>query len=206
MAIRTTKQVKLGEIETYPDNINEGDVGGISQSLEIHGQYRAIVVSEATGYIVAGNHTYLAAKALGWKTILAHFLPGLTPEQEHRIALADNEYARKAVYDQIGLAEILTELASTETALEGTGFDGDDLDQLLADLDGGDWGEAFGNVTDTPAELERGQMTFQLTASQLETVKDALSSAGDEEPPPDGGNRNGHALAWICEQYLEGRR
>lgn len=47
-----TKQVPVGDLTPHPDNANEGDVGAISESLERHGQYRAIVVSQATGHIL----------------------------------------------------------------------------------------------------------------------------------------------------------
>ncbi len=135
MAIRT-KLMSVKEIQTHPDNTREGDIGAISESLKIHGQYRAIVVSEDTGNIVAGNHTYMAAVALGWKQILVHLLPDLTPDDELRLMLTDNAIAEKATYDEISLAELLTQLSHTETKLEWTGFDGDDLDGLLRRLDG----------------------------------------------------------------------
>lgn len=134
MAIRT-KLVNVKEIQTHPENTREGDVGAISESLLIHDQYRAIVVSEATGNILAGNHTYIAAVALGWTRILTHLLPDLSPDDELRIMLADNAIAEKATYDEVSLSELLTKLAHTEKELTGTGFDGDDLDQLLSDLD-----------------------------------------------------------------------
>jgi len=150
MAIRT-KLVNVGDIHTHPDNPNEGDIGAITESLQFHGQYRAIVVSEATGNIVAGNHTYLAAVALGWSQISAHLLPGLTVDDELRIMLADNQYARKASYDEVSLSELLVQLQATDDALLGTGFDGDDLDLLLADLDMGSEGRE-GDVVEPPVD------------------------------------------------------
>lgn len=132
--IRTTKLVTLDSIQPHPDNINDGDVGAIIESLETHGQYRSIVVSETTMNIVAGSHTYLAAQAIGWTKMSAHLLPNLTPEQELRIMLADNQYARKATYDEVSLAELLVKLHTTDDSLLGTGFDGDDLERLIADL------------------------------------------------------------------------
>lgn len=133
MALKT-KQVPIKDLTPHPDNVNEGDVGAISQSLEYHGQYRAIVVSERTGHILAGNHTWMAASALGWDKITAHVLPDLTPEQELRIMVADNQYARLASTDTYGLADLLKGLTETPDGLAGVGFDNDDLDSLLRDL------------------------------------------------------------------------
>lgn len=142
--------VPIGSVTTHPDNVRQGDVGAISQSLEYHGQYRPIVVSDRTRHIVAGNHTYLAAKALGWETIEATIID-VDPDQERRILLIDNRANDLASYDEVGLAEILGAL-QLDSGLEGTGFDVDDLDRLLRDLDvkasyGGD-----GKVPDPPTD------------------------------------------------------
>jgi len=134
IAIADTVVAPMGTMQPHPRNINQGDIGEICESLKTHGQYRAIGVSTASGNIVYGNHTYLAAEALGWTSISAHLLHDLTPEQELRILLADNEYARKATYDEISLSEMLIELQATPRQLEGTGFDGDRLDEIVADL------------------------------------------------------------------------
>lgn len=133
--IRTTKQVPLSEIQTHPENYNHGDAGAISISLQENGQYRAIVVSEATGNILAGNHTYLAAQMNGEKKILAHLIPDLTPEDEIRILIADNQYAKLAYTDDNLLSELLEDLQkNTEKGLLATGWDEQDLDRLFADL------------------------------------------------------------------------
>ncbi len=50
-----------------------------------------------------------------------------------RIMLADNRTARLGHDDDAALAELLKELAD-DGGLEGSGYDNDDLDELLADL------------------------------------------------------------------------
>ena len=149
--IRATKQVPIDTIRPHPENPNQGDVGALTQSLKHHGQYRAIVVSEATGNIVAGNHTYLAAKANGETKILAHLIPDLSLEDEKRIMVADNQYARLATSDDALLVELLTELAKSQDGLIATGYDGDDLDTMLADLQRDDAGRE-GDTVEPPAE------------------------------------------------------
>jgi len=134
MALRT-KLAAMDSIQTHPDNVNEGDIGAIAISLEHHGQYRAIVVSEATGNIVAGNHTYLAAETLHWKKISIHPIPDLSPDDELRMMLTDNELAKRATYDEVSLTELLIRLDKSKGKLAGTGFDGDDLDAYMKRLD-----------------------------------------------------------------------
>jgi hypothetical protein len=124
--------IDIDELHTHPSNVRQGDVGAISESLQAHGQYRSIVYQQSTKRILAGNHTWKAAKALGWTHIAA------TPvicddEQALRILLADNKANDLASYDQPELIELLKQLADTDEGLLGTLFDGDELDSLIAD-------------------------------------------------------------------------
>ena len=126
--------VDINSVETHPKNVRQGDIGAISESLKAHGQYRPIVVDKRTSRILAGNHTWKAAKALGWQQINAGFIETKNDDEALRILLADNRTTDLASYDDSGLAELLKQLADTEIGLEGTAFDGDDLDTLLKDL------------------------------------------------------------------------
>ena len=124
--------INIDELHTHPSNVRQGDIGAISESLEAHGQYRSIVYQQSTKRILAGNHTYKAAKALGWTHIAA------TPvicddEQALRILLADNKANDLATYDEPELIELLKQLADTSDGLLGTLFDGDELDSLIED-------------------------------------------------------------------------
>lgn len=125
-----TEYVTLTKLTPHPRNVRQGDVGAISQSLTEHGQYRPIIVQRSTGQIIAGNHTYKAAKALGWKQVAVNYLD-VTDEQALRILLVDNRTNDLATYDDNALTELLASLAATDQTLTGTGFDGDDLDDLL---------------------------------------------------------------------------
>ena len=126
--------VDIDSVEAHPKNVRQGDIGAISESLKAHGQYRPIVVDKRTSRILAGNHTWKAAKALGWQQINAGFIQTKDDDEALRILLADNRTTDLASYDDSGLAELLKQLADTEIGLEGTAFDGDDLDALLKDL------------------------------------------------------------------------
>lgn len=126
--------IDIDQIHEHPQNVRQGDIGAISESLKAHGQYRPIVYQQSTGRILAGNHTWKAAKALGWKRIAA------TPvicddEQAIRILLVDNKTNDLSTYDQSELTELLKELSATDLELLGTGYDGDDLDTLIRDLE-----------------------------------------------------------------------
>jgi DNA modification methylase len=124
--------INIDEIHTHPANVRQGDVGAICESLKAHGQYRAIVFQQSTRRILAGNHTWKAAKALGWTQIAA--TPVICDDQQAlRILLADNKANDLASYDEPELIELLKQLADTDEGLLGTLFDEDELDSLIED-------------------------------------------------------------------------
>jgi DNA modification methylase len=125
-----TKRVEIDALEPYPDNPRRGDLAAIAESLEANGQYRPIVVNERTGQVLAGNHTLEAAKRLGWKRIAATYVD-VDEERARRIVLADNRTNDLAGYDAEALAELLGQL----DGLDGTGYEPEDLDQLLDELE-----------------------------------------------------------------------
>jgi hypothetical protein len=131
----TTETVPLDALTPHPRNVRQGDVGAISESLRAHGQYRPIVAQRSTGHILAGNHTFKAAQALGWSEIAVTFLD-VSDDQAVRIMLADNRTNDLATYDDRALVDTLRELSQSDEGLSHTLFTGDDLDDLLFKLEG----------------------------------------------------------------------
>ena len=123
-------KVAIKDLELHPQNAREGDIGAIMESLQAHGQFRAIVVQKSRMRVCAGNHTTQAAELLGWKTIAAHILD-IDDDQALRILLADNQTSDMAHNDPKILTDLLESMIHTEYGLEGTGFTGEDLDDLL---------------------------------------------------------------------------
>lgn len=144
--------IPIDSIKPHPRNVRQGDVGAISESLKLHGQYRPIVVQKSTGHILAGNHTYKAARALKWKQIAATYVD-VTDDQAVRILLMDNRANDLASYDDPALADILKQLMETDQRLEGTGFDPDDLEQLLRDIDAEELPTVMGDPDDVPEDV-----------------------------------------------------
>jgi ParB-like chromosome segregation protein Spo0J len=123
--------VNIADLQPYDRNARQGDVGAISESLRTLGQFRPIVVNRRTNRILVGNHTWKAAKMLGWTQIAVAWLD-VDEDTESRIVLIDNRSADLASYDDDRLLALLT-----STDLKGTGFSGDDIDELLADVSSG---------------------------------------------------------------------
>jgi 16S rRNA G966 N2-methylase RsmD len=128
-----TAIVAIDEIRPSPENVNLGDVGAISQSMEANGFFGSVLVQESSAEIICGEHRWRAAKALGAQDIPVTYLD-VDDDRARRIRLADNRTARLGADDPARLASLLQELAATPAGLAGTGWDGDALDELLAEL------------------------------------------------------------------------
>lgn len=119
--------VQIENIKPYPANPREGDIGAIVDSLEAHGQYRPIVANKQTGHILAGNHTYQAAKQLGWFEIAVTWVD-VDPDQELKIVLVDNRTSDLATYDDQELKNHLIYV----TGKKGTGFSSEDISEIMS--------------------------------------------------------------------------
>ena len=127
--VKRTESVPIKSVKTYDQNPRIGNIDLIAESLDTSGQFKPIVVNERTGMILAGNHTYLAARKLGWKDIYASYVD-VDDETAKRIVLADNKTADAGEYDDTVLAELLASLPS----IAGTGYTDIEVDELLKDI------------------------------------------------------------------------
>lgn len=124
----------ISQFRVHPKNVRQGDIGAIAESLKAHGQYRPIVVQRSTNQILAGNHTFQAAKSLGWNEIAATYVD-CDDDQAVRILLADNRTNDLASYDDSALIDLLKELSASDAGLEKTLYSGNDLDDLIKSLE-----------------------------------------------------------------------
>lgn len=127
------ESVAVADLKLHPWNVNEGDIGAIHQSIEHNGFYGAVVAQRSTGYVLAGNHRLQAAQAAGAESVPVIWVD-VDDEHALRILLADNRTTRLGHDDPAALADLLNEILDSAGTLDGTGYTGDDLDELLADL------------------------------------------------------------------------
>lgn len=145
----------VSDLQFHPRNPRQGDVGAAVESIVENGFFTALTVS-SDGYVLAGNHRLKAALQLGMKEIpvLRVDVEGESPDGL-RILLADNRVSDLATYDTEELVSLLTDLQGVYPALEGTGYDGDALDDLLHSLDDAA-GNGDGNGDNGDAEEGNG--------------------------------------------------
>ena len=127
----------VSALKQYRDNPRIGDIDRIADSLQHNGQYKPIIVRRDTQEILAGNHTWQAAKQLGWETIKVLYVDGITDQQAAKIVLADNRTSDFSTYNDDILAKLLKEIGS-EDATAGTGYDDKAIKKLLASLNNED--------------------------------------------------------------------
>jgi ParB-like chromosome segregation protein Spo0J len=175
------EQVLLTKLKPYPNNPRRGDLHVLVESLTTHGQYKPIVVQLSTNYILAGNHTFKAAKQLGWKKIAVTYID-CDDQTAKRIMLADNRTTDLASYDEIGLYELLDALPD----LQGTGFTQTDIDELDAIIQG----MIKEPVEDKPKEPKPkvpkviiGKFKFEVIQDVADAWNDQLAYESDNSKP-----------------------
>lgn len=119
--------VPAGSLEFYPGNPRRGNVPVIAESLKENQQYAPLVVQRSTGYVLAGNHTLKAARALGWDEIDVVFVD-VDDERARKIVLSSNRTAELGSYDDDDLMHLLSYL---DEDYKGTGWSTEDVAKLI---------------------------------------------------------------------------
>ncbi len=90
------------------------------------------ILSGSDGVIVAGHGRLAAAHKLGLEVVPVVVLDHLTPTQRRALVIADNRIAENAGWDDAMLRVELADLQSNDFDLALTGFDADELLEILA--------------------------------------------------------------------------
>lgn len=151
----------------------------------------ALLYNEATGNLIDGH----ARKELFEGQQVPVLVGSWTEEQEKLILATLDPIAALADIDGEEFSRLISEVAVDSEAIkdlfntveEGIGaFDVDEAD--------------FPSLSDE--EKTHGQMTFTLSNDQIDLVNQALAAARDLGPFAEDGNKNGLALARVCEVFL----
>lgn len=124
-------QINVDELIPHPDNPRRGDIPAIKRSLGKYGQMKPIIVQRSTNYVVAGNHTLLAAKELGWSFVDVQF-HDIDDQTAKSYLVADNLASDRSTYDKSKKASLLGDLLDDET-LVAMGID-KEYDSLQEEL------------------------------------------------------------------------
>mgnify|MGYP001594943060 CR=1 FL=1 len=140
----------LGEVKRFPRNPKQHDLGLLHRSLSRFGFVNPLIVNEATGELLAGHgrlDTLEQRKAEGkpppsgieardgeWLVPVVRGV-SLKGKEAEAFSVADNQTTIIGGWSEQALADILQEID-----LDGVGFDAEDLERLLQDLQGPDLG------------------------------------------------------------------
>lgn len=127
---RESRLTPLDELTEHPDNANRGDIAVIKESISVNGFYSPVIAQSSTGYIIAGNHRFRAAKELGMTEVPVVWLD-VDDVTATRLMLVDNRSTRLGYDDSEALTAALSQLVDSEVGLLGTGFSHKDLQELL---------------------------------------------------------------------------
>lgn len=137
MIIQSLKSlaVPIDSLQGLPGNPRRGDVDAVAASLSRFGQRKPIVVRKDDGTIIAGNHTWQAAKKLGWSEIAVAYV-GDDDVTAQAYALADNRTAELGDYDDELLKQLIESVGSVDLdLLKDTGWSQDAVKELLEKIE-----------------------------------------------------------------------
>jgi len=110
---------------------SEEQIAQIAASIAEFG-FTAPILAGSDGVIVAGHGRLAAARKLGLTTVPVVVLEHLTPTQRRALVIADNKIAENAGWDDELLRLELAELQEADFDLALTGFDADELLEIMA--------------------------------------------------------------------------
>ncbi len=173
-------EVEVDSLKEYPDNPRQGDILKISESLNQHGQYRPLTVNKRDNTILTGNHTWKAMKQLGWETCIVTYVD-VDDLQAKKIVLVDNRLGDIAGYDDELLSKMLQEIVDSGDYL-GTGFNANEIDELLQDMEVDDFDTEFEEVADKPKSKNEAvhDIVLYLDDKQFEKYKKWVSALAEE--------------------------
>ncbi len=114
-----------------PRTHSEAQVAQIAASIAEFG-FTAPILAGSDGVIVAGHGRLAAARKLGLASVPVVVLEHLTPTQRRALVIADNKIAENAGWDEELLRLELAELQEADFDLALTGFDADELLEIMA--------------------------------------------------------------------------
>ncbi|HXJ44921.1 MAG TPA: ParB N-terminal domain-containing protein, partial [Bryobacteraceae bacterium] len=125
--------VNVAAVRQHPENPRAGNIEVIRQSIRKNGFYGFLIVQSSTGYIIAGNHRFLAAVAEGFSEVPVVYV-NVDDQAALNILLADNHTSDLGGYDEMKLARLLLQVQA-DGSLEGATYSDLELKELVTRLE-----------------------------------------------------------------------
>ena len=127
-------QWRVDELKPNPNNPNTHppeQINLLAKIISIQGWRSPIVISNQSGFIVAGHGRYEAALILGVESVPVNFQDFESEADELAHLVADNRLAEIAEMDRVSLKELLIEMDTGAIDMDLTGFTESDLEELM---------------------------------------------------------------------------
>ena len=192
---KTDSHIRLDKIRGLPQNPKEHDIGEIVVSIERFGFLDPIVINSVTGNLIGGHGR---VDALRWLKVQGKRIPegievdkdsmwlvpqyvvNVAEQDEGAAAVALNRLVERGGWDETRLLAVLDDLAARgKEALEGIGFDGDDLDRMRQKIGVG-WSRKDGDGDGSTNELEKDDSDEAVLDEQVNDEAELSWSMGAE--------------------------
>ena len=199
LKLGNVKATPISELIPHPDNPNEHptrQVELLAKIISAQGWRAPIVVSNLSGFIVAGHARLLAAQHLDLDEVPVDRQDFASRDEELAHLVADNRIAEIADMNFEGIANILHELGE-DTDLDLTGFLDFEREPLLA----GDWSPA--NLDDLPTPDGDKVAPVMMTDEQRKIFNVAVSTIREQEDDPS--MSEGRIVELLSADFISGK-
>jgi len=173
--------IKLTNISTLtpnPKNPNihtDEQIARIANIIKNQGWRSPIVVSNLSGFVVAGHGRLEAAKMLGMNQVPVSYQDFTTEAQEKAHLLADNRLSELSELDNTKLKDLLQELDTGEIDMDLTGFDNEEIQALMTQyFQGDDLGDDLDAKLEIMKNTQLRQLLLIMEQAEFEEIIDKL--------------------------------
>ena len=206
-------KMKVEELIPYINNPrnNENAVDKVASSIAEFGFKNPIFIDK-NNVVVNGHTRLLASKKIGLKEVPCIVIDDLTDTQIKAFRIADNKTSEYAEWDEELLKLELEQLEDMNFDLECTGFDMDDIEQMLNlgfDYSEDEFGEDFELPSGDKNPIQ--QRTFTLHDNQASLIDFAMSEIkekynNDNLETFGNTNINGNLLYMVVKEWVEQKK
>ncbi len=202
--------IKIVDIESVrpnswnPKDKNTKEFALVKKGLQLKGLRLPVIVRENDGFeIIDGEQRWTAWKELGHKEILIYNMGAVDDKEAKELTIW---YEQKVPFNEIKLAELVTDLAQNFSNLE-LPFEAEEVDRML-DLVHFDWDDfkeddkGSNGVESDPSTLKK-TFSIEVVESDYQVIMEALKLVREVSSVPYGDEQ---AIVKICEQFIEGNK
>ena len=203
-------KIKVEDLIPYINNPrnNENAVDKVASSIAEFGFKNPIFIDK-NNVVVNGHTRLLASKKIGLKEVPCIVIDDLTDTQIKAFRIADNKTSEYAEWDEELLKLELEQLEDMNFDLECTGFDMDDIEQMLNlgfDYSEDEFGEDFELPSGDKNPIQ--QISFTLHDNQAKLILKAMEDIEckylDDEIETFGNkNKKGNLLYMVVKEWAE---